>query len=108
MAQSKLEIAAIEARNQLIPFNTYNDADVNNSYGVTHTRAKSDDITPVQGKGTGVNFDSYNGGGSIDIFGNPNYAGSGRIPLLASNEYNNNNEYTTPDTSGNEGQVTID
>lgn len=108
MSQSKLEQAAIEARNNLIPFNTYNDADANNNYGATHTRAKSDEETPVYGKGTGVNFDSYNGGSSIDIYGNPNYAGSGRIPLLASNQYNDNNGYTTPDTSGNVGQVTID
>ena len=108
MAQSKLEQAAIEARNNLIPRNVYNDADASNNYGATHTRAKSDDITPVNGKGTGVNFDSYNGGSSIDVFGNPNYAGSGRIPLLASNLYNDENGYTTPDTSGNVGQVTID
>ena len=107
MAQSQLEINAIEARNQLIPFNTYNNEDESNTYGATHTRAKSDEITPIAGKGTGEFLDTNNGGGSIDIFGNPNFVGSGRIPLLASNEFDNDNEYTTPDTSGNIGQVVI-
>lgn len=105
---NKLEEAAIAARAALIPINIYNDADASNNYTATHTRAKSDDLTPVHGKGTGVNFDSYNGGGYNDIYGTPNVAGSGRIANVAVNEYNDNNRYTTPDTSGNVGQVTID
>jgi len=108
MAQSKLEEAAIAARKTLITKNVYNDADVNNNYSAVHTRAKSDDVTPVNGKGTGVNFDSYNGGSSVDVFGNPNFAGSGRIANLATNQYDNLNEYTTPDTTGNIGQVVVD
>lgn len=108
MAQNKLEEAALAARNQLIARNVYNDADATQNYTATHTRAKSDELTPVNGKGTGVNFDSYNGGSSVDIFGNPNFAGSGRIANLATNEYDDDNRYTTPDTSGNVGQVVID
>jgi hypothetical protein len=107
MAQSELEKAAIQARNALIPRNIYNDADPNNNYGTTHTRAKADDVTPENGKGTGVNFDSSNGGSATDVNGNPTFAGSGRIQNLAKNKFNNNNEYTTPDTTGNVGQVTI-
>jgi len=108
MAQSKLEEAAIAARASLIPRNIYNGVDASNNYSAIHTRAKSDDITPVNGKGTGVNFDSYNGGGYNDIYGVPNAAGSGRIANLATNQYDDQNGYTHPDTSGNIGQVTID
>lgn len=107
MAQSELEKAAIAARNTLLPKNLYNDADASNRYGATHTRAKSDETTPEHGKGTGVNFDSTNGGSSTDKFGNPNFAGSGRIPLLAANKYNSENGYTHPNTEGNIGQVTL-
>tara|TARA_R110000851_G_scaffold158676_2_gene301739 strand:+ start:3200 stop:3523 length:324 start_codon:yes stop_codon:yes gene_type:complete len=106
--QSTLEELAIAARQQLLTNNIYNDFDINNNYSATHTRAKSDDETPVHGKGTGTSFDSYNGGGSYDIYGAPNIAGSGRLANVAVNEYNSNNEYTTPDTSGNLGQVIID
>jgi len=108
MAQSKLELAAIEARNQIIPFNTYNNEDNSNNYGPTHTRALSDETTPVAGKGTGEFLGVYEGGGSIDVYGDPNIPGSGRKALLISNQYNDDNEYTTPDTSGNIGQVVIE
>lgn len=107
MAQSELEKAAIAARNTLVTKNLYNDAAPTNNYSAVHTRAKSDEATPEHGKGTGVNFDSSNGGSATDIYGNPNFAGSGRIPLLAANKYNSENGYTTPDTEGNIGQVTI-
>ena len=108
MASNKLEEAAIAARQQLLTNNEFNNFDINNNYSSMHTRAKSDDITPVQGKGTGVPFDSANGGGYYDIYGHPNAAGSGRIGNTIINQFNGENGYKTPDTSGNVGQVTIE
>lgn len=107
MASNKLEEAAIAARNALITSNTYKGDDDSNNYTATHTRALSDEETPVNGKGTGIFLDTYNGGGSMDINGSPNAAGSGRIQNVASNVYNKDKEYTHPDTSGNQGQVSF-
>jgi len=107
MSSNKLEQAAIAARNTLIPINTYNSADDSNNYSSTHTRALSDSQTPVAGKGTGVFLDTYNGGGSLDINGSPQAAGSGRLQNVAVNQYNGINTYQHPDTSGNQGQVTF-
>lgn len=108
---NRLEQAAIAARNSLITFNNYNSADDANKYSATHTRAISDETTPIQGKGTGVFLDTYNGGGSFDIFGVPSQGGSGRLAAIANNGatwgYTPNSYYTTPDTSGNVGQVTF-
>jgi hypothetical protein len=108
MASNALEEAAIAARQQLLTNNTFNNFDINNNYSSMHTNAKSDDVTPVHGKGTGVPFDSANGGGYHDIYGHPNYAGSGRIGNLVINDFNNDNPYVTPDMTGNVGQVVID
>lgn len=108
MASNPLEQAAIQQRKQLLTNNYYNNFDINNNYSPTHTRAKSDDQTPIHGKGTGVPFDSENGGGYWDIYGHPNFAGSGRIGNLVTNDFNPDNPYRHPDTSGNEGQVTIE
>jgi hypothetical protein len=108
MASNALEEAAIAARQQLLTNNTFNNHDINNNYSATHTNAKSDDTTPINGKGTGVPFDSANGGGYHDIYGHPNFAGSGRIANTVINQYNDNNSYTHPDTSSNEGQVVIE
>jgi hypothetical protein len=108
MASNKLEEAAIAARQQLLTNNTFNNFDAPNNYSATHTNAKSDDLTPIQGKGTGVSFDSYNGGGYYDIYGHPNFAGSGRIGNTVINQFNEDNRYTTPDTTDNVGQVVVD
>jgi hypothetical protein len=108
MASNKLEEAAIAARQQLLTNNAFNNAAPANNYSVTHTNAMSDETTPNHGKGTGVAFDSANGGSHQDIYGNPNYAGSGRIGNTVINEFNNDNGYTQPDMTGNVGQVTID
>tara|TARA_R110000796_G_scaffold63162_2_gene145628 strand:+ start:3582 stop:3911 length:330 start_codon:yes stop_codon:yes gene_type:complete len=105
--QSKLEEVALAQRQNLLTSNTYNGFDVNNGYSATHSRAMSDDETPIHGKGTGVNFDTYNGGSSVDIHGDPSIPGSGRIQNGLKNEYNVNNAYHTPDMSGNLGQVVI-
>ena len=108
MASNKLEQAAIAARDALVVKNTYKGDDDGNNYTATHTRALSDEKTPVNGKGTGIFLDTYNGGGSVDINGAANAAGSGRIQNIAFNTYNKNKEYTHPDTSGNKGQVTFE
>ena len=52
-------------------------------YSVINTRALSDSVTPIYGKGTGLFLDTANGGGSYDINGNQtNFPGSGRVPLM--------------------------
>ena len=48
--QSPLEAAAIAARATLLPINTYNNASSTNEYSATHTRAISDNTTPIYGK----------------------------------------------------------
>lgn len=104
--QSELERIAIEQRNVLIPKNNYN-VGVSNNYSALHTRALSDQTTPINGKGTGIFMDTDNGGGSLDIYGDPAIAGSGRLNSLLVNEYNKTNGYKTPNTSLNVGQVII-
>ena len=84
--------------------NHYN---TNDNYSATHTRALSDKITPINGKGTGKFMDTNNGGGSLDIYGVPQAAGSGRLANLAVNQYKQNSGYEKPDTSANIGQVII-
>ena len=107
MPSNQLEQAALAARNTILPINTYNSADDSNNYSATHTRALSDSETLVAGKGTGVFLDTYNGGGSLDVNGNPAAAGSGRLQNVAVNQYNGISTYQYPDTSGNQGQVTF-
>jgi hypothetical protein len=116
---SKLEIAAIAARNTLIPINTYNNAAPANTYTATHTRALSDTTTPVYGKGSGqfLDIDNYGGvGGDWDINGNQaNSVGSGRMPAIALNGSTwgygpvalGMTNYQHPNTAGNIGQVII-
>ena len=117
--QTPLEAAAIAARNTLWPINTYNSEDASNQYSATHTRAVSDQTTPVYGKGSGqyLDIDNYGGvGGEYDINGNQSlYIGSGRVPAIATNGslwgYGpvglGLQNYTAPDTSANIGQVVL-
>lgn len=116
--QSKLEIAAIAARNTILPINTYNNVAAANEYTATHTRALSDNSTPVNGKGSGqfLDIDNYaNVGGSLDINGSPTNVGSGRNPAMALNGSTfgygpvglGMTNYQHPDTSANAGQVII-
>jgi hypothetical protein len=111
MPSNKLEEAAIASRNVLIAINNYDNVADANNYTATHTKALSDQETPVKGKGTGVFLDTYNGGGSLDIYGNPAAAGSGRLAAIANNTstwgYGPTSYYQQPDTSGNAGQVTF-
>jgi hypothetical protein len=104
--QSKLEQIAIEQRNSLLPKNYYN-VETGSNYTSRHTRALSDQITPVNGKGTGIFLDTNNGGGDLDINGSPQSVGSGRLKNLAVNQFNKENGYEHPDTSLNVGQVII-
>jgi len=108
---NKLEEASIAARNRILAINAYNNADDANNYTGTHTRALSDQITPVNGKGTGIFMDTGNGGSDIDINGNPTYGGSGRNAAFANNSskwgYGPDSHYQHPDTSGNIGQVSF-
>ena len=117
--QNKLELAAIAARKALLPINTYNNDAVANEYTATHTRALSDQTTPIYGKGSGgfLDIDNYKGvGGDLDINGNQaNAVGSGRIPAFALNASTwgygptalGMQNYAHPDTTGNKGQVII-
>jgi hypothetical protein len=111
MSSNKLEQAAIATRNTLIAINNYDNVDDANNYTSTHTRALSDQQTPINGKGTGVFLDTYNGGGSLDIYGNAASAGSGRLAAFANNTstwgFGPTAYYQHPDTSGNVGQVTF-
>ena len=107
MAANKLEEAANAARNALIPMNNYNSKAPANEYSQTHSRALSDQETPIHGKGTGVFMDTYNGGGDVDINGNGVNPGSGRINNLVTNQYNNTNHYRMPDLT-NSGISIID
>ncbi len=108
---NKLEQAALATRDSLIAINAYDNASDANNYSATHTKALSDQTTPIKGKGTGVFLDTYNGGGDLDINGNPTYGGSGRLAAFANNGstwgYTPSTNYTAPDTSGNVGQVTL-
>ena len=116
--QSPMEAAAIAARITLLPINTYNNASFSNEYSATHTRALSDQTTPIWGKGSGqfLDINNYGGvGGSYDTNGNQIYAGSGRLPIMGMNNslwgYGPNGlnmtNYQQPDSSLNIGQVII-
>ena len=108
--QSKLEIIALQKRDDLNAINMYNGEDDANGYSATHTRAIGDALTPEHGRGTGAELDSadYNIGTDTDKMGNPEVPGSGRLAAIANNGstwgYTPENGYTTPDTSGNSGQ----
>jgi hypothetical protein len=107
MAQNELEKIAIQKRKELISKNVYNSSADEQNYSAMHTRALSDTETPNHGKGTGKYLDTTEGGSNIDINGNPEAPGSGRVKNIATNEYNQDNDYDTPDMTGNVGQITI-
>jgi hypothetical protein len=111
MASNKLEEAALIQREKNVVKNAYNNEDDANNYTATHTKALSDSETPVKGKGTGIFLDTFNGGGDLDINGNPTYGGSGRLAAFANNTstwgFGPTSPYVHPDTSGNIGQFTF-
>ena len=89
---SKLELIGINNRNGLIIPNLYKQdwlapGNITNNYSVLHTRALSDNKTPIYGKGTGGFLDTSNylAGGEYDKNGNVRYAGSGRLNAIGIN-----------------------
>ncbi len=87
---SNLEIIGINERSVLVTPNLYKQNwltpnNTTDNYSVLHTRAVSDTTTPIYGKGTGIFLDTTNGGGSYDINGNVDYAGSGRLNAITIN-----------------------
>jgi hypothetical protein len=102
MAKSRLEELGDEYRKDNLIKNTYQNNE-SKKYSGTHPNATSDGDN--KGKGTGNFLDTYNGGSDMDINGNPNEPGSGRIKNIAKNQYNEDNPYTTPDVEG-DGQFT--
>lgn len=109
---NKLGQAADEARIKNITKNAFNGEADANQYSATHTKALSDQETPVKGKGTGVYLDTYNGGGDMDINGNPTYAGSGRLAAFANNMstwgYGPGSPYTAPDINADPNLPSVD
>lgn len=106
-AAKKLQDIAEQTREQLITQNTYNRTSEDNKYAAGHTRAVSDQKTPVAGKGTFIFLDTYNGGSDIDKNGNPDKAGSGRSGNMGFNQFGKNTKYKHPDTSANKGQIRL-
>lgn len=118
MASNKLEEAAILARATLIPKNLYSDASPEHNYTATHSRALADETTPEAGRGTGdANMESAiendNAGTKTDKFGNPAILGTGRNAALTQNlakwgmGKEPEQQYKSPDTSANVGEVVI-
>jgi len=117
--QAPLEVAAIAARKATLPINTYNNVAPANEYTATHTRALSDNTTPIYGKGSGqfLDINNYAGvGGDWDINGNQaNSVGSGRNQEMSLNSSTwgygpaglSMTNYQHPNTSLNLGQVII-
>lgn len=101
--KSKLELIGIEARNAAIIKNTYNGSSESSQYSATHSRAMSDEETPLHGKGTGKSLDTANGGSSVDINGDPSILGSGRKGNLKFNTYSKENPYHKPGMGGDFG-----
>lgn len=115
MPSNALEQAAIDARNNLLTNNTFK-VNANDNYGANHPNALSDgdqqgkgnpNASLVNGAGNGYYNIEGNVGSDFDINGNPNQVGSGRIQNVTNNQYDFNNGYQTPDTSGNVGQVVL-
>lgn len=95
----------------------------NDEYGVNNTNALADSATPYNGKGTGDGvvlgefgaITNYLGGSTEDINGIDSLVGSGRNQQITLNQsiwgYGpiqlGGEDYTTPDTSANVGQVII-
>lgn len=94
--RSKLDLIGEEARNNHIIKNTFNGNSEDKQYSRTHSMALSDEETPVHGKGTGIELDTENGGGSVDINGDPGISGTGRKGNIRFNQYNKTNQYQKP------------
>ena len=83
---TKLEELGEEFRKQNIVKNTYQEE---KQYSGIHPNAISDGDNKGKGAGDGSNAESINttnAGSDIDINGNPEMPGSGRLPAIARNE----------------------
>jgi hypothetical protein len=93
MGCSKLKEIADSVRPTMLARNTYIDT---NFYDTNHPNATqavgTNDPLNVKGKGTGIKYDTQNGGSFIDINGIPSVYNSGRKAIF-SNTYNPNNTY---------------
>jgi hypothetical protein len=92
---SKLETIAKKYRkDNLYSKNIYSK---DNTYSEVHPNAtqevSADDINNEKGKGTGVIFDTENGGSSVDINGDPNLISKTGRAATVTNKYNKNNQY---------------
>lgn len=97
--------------------------DINDQYGLSHTNAVSDTLSPYNGRGTGDGVSNgvygaifnYNGGNIEDINGATAIIGSGRNPQVTLNAgiwgYGPTqiagSNYVSPNTALNVGQVII-
>ncbi len=94
---SRLEEIANAVRAELLAKNTYVDQS-GLKYTATHpnaTQAKGgiDDPNNAKGKGTGIPYDTSNGGSDIDINGDPNITYSGRNAIYIENQYTPDAKY---------------
>lgn len=94
MACSKLIEIAQQARPEMLARNRYSEL---NRYSSAHPDATqqttASDPNNTRGRGTGVMFDTQNGGNFYDINGRPEVYGSGRNAIYYVNTYNPDNRY---------------
>lgn len=92
---SRLEEIANTTRPQMLAKNNYTDS---NSYGPSHPDATQQTIPSdpdnKKGRGTGIKYDTQNGGNFYDINGRSEFYGSGRQGIFMVNKYNPNNIYS--------------
>jgi hypothetical protein len=94
---SRLEEIANATRETLLVKNVYQD-ESGLRYDVTHPNATTakggvDDPLNAKGKGTGIRFDTANGGSEIDANGIPSVSDSGRNTIYTLNQYNPDKKY---------------
>lgn len=94
---SRLEEIAIATRENLLIKNIYQDQS-GLKYSETHPNATTakggvDDPLNAKGKGTGIPFDTQNGGSDIDVYGSPVISGTGRNQIYTQNQYNPQAKY---------------
>jgi len=97
MACSKLEEIANNTRPQMLGKNVYTEESQYSSIHPNATQAiGGNDPNNIRGKGTGVTFDTTNGGSSVDVNGVSGIYGTGRKAIYYVNEYNPDNQYQCP------------
>lgn len=94
---SRLEDIANNTRQALLAKNIYQDLN-GLKYNKQHPNATQavggvDDLNNAKGKGTGVIFDTDNGGSFVDINGLPEVINSGRNSIYVVNQYTPDKKY---------------